>query len=78
MTVIKLDWDKLLSHVNSISKESTKEILNSILTKHSDLFTDEIGKVKGMTATLTLKSDTKPKFMKARLVPYSLKPKIEK
>ena len=49
-----------------------------MLTKHSDLFSDEIGKVKGMTATLALKCDTKPKFKRARPVPYSLKPKIEK
>lgn len=33
---------------------------------------EDLSKIKGMEATLTLKSDAKPVFLKARTVPFRL------
>ena len=74
---IKLDWDKIVS-VKSVTTDKLKVRLNSILDKHKIVFSDGIGKVNGIKAKLTLKENVQPKFMKARTVPYTLKPKIEK
>ncbi|XP_052259085.1 uncharacterized protein K02A2.6-like [Dreissena polymorpha] len=74
---IKLDWDTLFN-VNSVTTEGLKVRLNSILDKHKDVFSDGIGQVKGIKARLTLNENAQPKFIKARPVPYSIKPKIEK
>ena len=52
-------------------------INSKTLSKYGSIFRDGIGKVKGVKASLTLKKDAKPKFLKARPVPYALKPKIE-
>ena len=43
---------------------------------HKEVFSPGIGKAKFHTATLTLKPDAKPKFCKARPVPYALVNKV--
>lgn len=50
--------------------------LNTILKTYDSVFSEGIGKVKGMKAKLTLKEDAQPKFLKARTVPHSMKPKM--
>ncbi|XP_053395598.1 uncharacterized protein K02A2.6-like [Mercenaria mercenaria] len=74
---IQLDWKNILQ-VNTIDNNKLKSRLKEILDRHRSVFSEGIGKVKGMQASLSLKENTTPKFVKARPVPYSLKPKIEK
>ena len=74
---IKLDWDRIVP-VHSVTKANLKVRLKSILDQHKIVFSDSIGKVKGLKAKLTLRENAQPKFVKARTVPYSLQPKIEK
>ena len=66
---IKLDW-KEISMV-SIS-------LESLLQRYHTLFKDELGTMVGVTAKLHIKSDTVPKFCRARAAPYALRDAIEK
>ena len=73
LSEIQLDWNNIL-HVKTVS---TNDKLKNVLSKYGSIFSDGIGKVKGVKASLTLKKDAKPKFLKARPVPYALKPKIE-
>ena len=47
------------------------------MNKYDDLFTDELGKLNGVTAKTYVDPTTKPIFCKARSVPYMMKPKIE-
>ena len=42
------------------------------------MFEDCIGKLVGMKAKLTLKPDATPRFVKARPVPYTMRPQIER
>ena len=74
---IKLDWDRIVP-VHCVTKANLEIRLNSILDQHKIVFSDGIGKVKGLKAKLTLRENAQPKFVKARTVPYSLQPKIEK
>ncbi len=48
----------------------------SLWTKYESLFDGGLGTVKGVTASLKLKLDAKPKFYKPRPVPYALKDKV--
>ncbi|KAK3759926.1 hypothetical protein RRG08_014163 [Elysia crispata] len=56
--------------------DSIKNGLQKLLQRHKEVFSPGIGKAKSHTATLTLKPDAKPKFCKARPVPYALVNKV--
>ena len=47
------------------------------LEKHSSVFNNEIGTLKGIKMKLHVDPNVKPKFFKARSVPYSLREKVE-
>ena len=67
---ICLNWKS----IKRLAKPNLEEVLN----KYDDLFTDELGKLNGVTAKIYVDPSTKPIFCKARSVPYMIKPKIEK
>lgn len=48
--------------------------LSAVLNKHADVFRDELGSMKEITVKLNIKQDSRPKFFKARPVPYAIKP----
>ena len=77
LTAIKLDWQRIVP-VNVIERDIVKDRLNTILKNNAIVFDEGIGKVKDIKARLTLKEDASPRFLKARTVPYSMKPKIER
>ncbi len=68
---IKLNWQE----VHLVAKESTS--LQNILRKHAEVFGDELGNMKDITVKLAIKTDSKPKCLKACPVPYVIKPKVE-
>ena len=70
---IQLDW-KTIGQVNA--KQSTS-VLEPLLAKHAEIFTDELGTIQPFTASLQVRSDITPKFCKARSVPFAIKDVIE-
>ena len=48
-----------------------------LLQCHVSLFGEELGLLKGQTAKIFIPADTRPRFFKARRLPYSLKAKVE-
>ncbi|KAL7834774.1 hypothetical protein SRHO_G00290210 [Serrasalmus rhombeus] len=68
---ITLDWPAIRMMV----KEEAGLI--DILNKHADMFKDELGNMKNISIKLDTKPDAKPKFLKARPVPYAIRPKVE-
>ena len=74
---IRLDWNKLIP-VHNVNTDTVNKSVDDILKKHQSVFEDGIGHVKGIRAKLVLKENATPKFMKARPVAYSLKPKVER
>ena len=59
-------------------KRLGKPNLQEVLNKYDDLFTDELGKLNGVTAKIYIDLTTKPIFCKAWSVPYTMKPKTER
>lgn len=75
------DWMAALKVTFSMGDVYTVEqerSLQDILAKHSSLFTEELGCLKGMEVKLNIKPNATPKIFKARTVPLALKEKVEK
>ena len=51
--------------------------LCDIFTQHSDIFAEELGKIEPFRVTLQVQSQAKPRFCKARSVPFAVKDEIE-
>ena len=53
---LRLDWGEVRKlHASS-------DMLKSLLAKHVDLFRDELGTIKGVTAKLHVSAGAKPRF----------------
>ncbi|CAC5397392.1 unnamed protein product [Mytilus coruscus] len=70
---IRLDWSK----INKVSVENVNERTKELLAQHTSVFSDNIGCVNGSKGNLIMKDNVKPVFMKARPIPYALRPKVE-
>ena len=57
---------------------SSEKCIVRLNERYAEIFKPELGTVKGVTAKLHLKDNVKPVFQKARLVPYALRPAVEK
>ena len=63
-----------IGEINSVGASNE---LSTILQKHDAVFTDGLGTFTGGKVTLHVDPQTKPKFFKARTLPFSLKEKVE-
>ena len=70
MSALKLDW-------RTIFKLEATHTLEEVLSKHSDVFKDELGTVQGISAKIHVDPNTQPQFHKARSVPFALRKKVE-
>ena len=73
LQVIQLVWSQIL-HTSSPEPHSA---LENIHAKYADVFTEELGTLKGIKAKLYVDPEAQPKYVKARSVPYSLKKNVE-
>ena len=72
---IVLDWPKLLGHsVNQVEPRNVP----SLLEKYDGVFQPGLGKVTSTTATLHMKADANPVFVRHRPVPFAMKTAVEK
>ena len=89
LSVIRLKWNNLFDNYGKKSEYTCKldehdvrkpvcDKLSDILNKHAEIFNDELGTLKGMKAKLIVKENAKPKFCKARSVPFAYKEAVEK
>ena len=60
-----------------MTSETTENKIKQLLDKHSEVFTNGIGKLQGTTGTISLQEGAQPEFIKARQVPYALRSKVE-
>ena len=75
---LDLDWRGVMAEIFPVSDvHEVKSRLDGLLDKYSDVFKDELGTMKGVNVHLEQKPDCKPKFFRARSVPYALKKGIE-
>ena len=69
---LRLDWKEV--HALSKHEEGSLEYL---LDKYAELFSEELGTIKTFCAELNVDPAAKPKFFKARTVPFALRTAIE-
>ena len=79
MRVVNIEW-RDINHMElkQEQKAEMEERLRRLKEHYSSVFEDCLGKLVGMKARLTLKPDATPRFVKAKPVPYTMRPKIEK
>lgn len=65
------DWLTKMVNLTVNQVKSRKEFVESI--KHSSVFNPGVGEVKGFEASLDLKPNARPKFCKARPIPFAIK-----
>ena len=74
------DWIKALGvtfKLGEIHSIEESKSLHDVLEKHSTLFEEKLGYLKGTEIKLNVDSNATPKFFKARSVPLALKGKVE-
>ena len=75
---IQLDWHKLnIASTDSVTQAITVEV-DQLLLKYNKVFTEGLGVMNNFEATLQLKEGARPKFCRARSVPFVLNETIEK
>ena len=70
---IRLNWQQVRLSINTLSTD-----IDQLLDKYKDVFSPELGTLKGIYAKLTLKPNADPKIFKPRPVPYALRDAIER
>ena len=70
---IRLDWYSIAS----MSKDRPNTALKRILEEYDDVFACELGTIRPFKSTLAVAKDARPKFYKARPVPFSLRAGVE-
>ena len=71
---LQVNWRRVLSVTTA---PSTEDKLQVLLKKYHQVFSDELGTIRDIKATLQVRPEVQPKFCKARTVPYSLRPAVE-
>ena len=68
---LKLNWAEIKA------LETNKQSVSEVLERYKNVFTDDLGMLKDITARIKVQESATPKFCKARVVPYSLRPKVD-
>ena len=76
---IRVDWTKICNIRVSETDlpQGVASQLRTTIQNHPNVFKPGLGTVKGITAKLEMKPDARPKFCKARPVPYALQEAVE-
>ena len=61
----------------TIFKASEVDVVDGLITKYQVLFEKDYGHLKQFKASIHVREDAQPIFLKARPVPYALKEKVE-
>ena len=68
---LRLDWREVRK------LRATSDMLDSLLAKHTDLFRNELGTLRGVTAKLHIGPDAQPRFYRPRAIPYALRSRVD-
>lgn len=71
LEALKLRWEE----IKNVRTEA--QSLPEVLMRNEDVFKQELGMLKGMTATIRVETDAQPKFYRPRSVPYAMRAKVE-
>lgn len=62
---------------NNLNQDDNEQIVESLINKYSNLFSNELGRFNKYKINLKIKPDAELRFFKPRPVPLALKPKVE-
>ncbi|XP_060607830.1 uncharacterized protein K02A2.6-like [Ruditapes philippinarum] len=74
---LQLNWHEIKSLNSEVNSIDVNEKVKNLKSKYANVFKSSLGKVTGYKATLKLKPNSNPKFIRARTVAFAVKPKIE-
>ena len=75
LACLQLDWKSLTpSAINHVGSGVSSELLE----KYQEVFTNELGTIKGHTAKLAMKDGASPQFHRAYQVPFAVKDAVER
>ena len=69
---IKLDWQSI-----HLLQATPTDSIQAVLDRHPAIFDGKLGEISDAPASLHVDPSASPRFYRARLVPYSLRPKVE-
>ena len=70
LSALQLDW-------KSIFSVGSPPSLQQVLEKHSEVFKEGLGELRGVKAKLYIDKDERPRYFPARQVPFSIREKVE-
>ena len=68
---LRLDWREIRM------LNATSDTLEAELVKHSNLFRDELGIIRGITAKFYVLPSAKPRFYRPRSIPYAVRSRVD-
>ena len=68
---LRLDWRTIFNIGRDLS-------LQQVLSQHTEVFREELGKLQGTTAKIHVDGNTRPRFEKPRQVPFAIREKVER
>ncbi|XP_041823137.1 uncharacterized protein K02A2.6-like [Melanotaenia boesemani] len=71
LKTLKLKWDEI-----KYARTETQG-LQQVLSKHEDVFKEELGMLQGMKASIRVSPEARPKFYRPRSVPYAMRAKVD-
>ena len=76
---VELDWQiiKKLICLKTINQTTVIDTKGEFISKYAQLFSDDLGKMKGFQAKIDMKEDAISRHFKPRPVPIVLKEKVE-
>eukprot|EP00731_Ephydatia_muelleri_P004078 Em0002g254a len=79
---IEIDWKTLCRDsrlaIHQVPSQVLGSPVESLIQRYSDLFRNDLGKMRHFKATLKLLPDVQPKFHRPRPVPFALKEAVER
>ena len=86
LSVIRMNWNQIFSNINLSYQKFTNvnytdmnhKKLDVLINRYASIFSDKVGTIKDFKAKLNVKADAKPKYCRARTVPFSMQDLVEK
>ena len=81
LSEVKLDWAILFNcckeKLNISKTDAISGKLETLIKNYSEIFSSELGTIKGVKAKINVKANSQLKFMKARGVPFAMNETVE-
>ena len=84
MTLMRLNWENIFEKLQGHNPDKEKvncvniqKELEAVTNKYPNVFSEKLGTIKGVQAKINVIPNSKPKFMKARTVPFAMKAAVE-